>query len=79
MNLPGREKLQTLADAYPLGGIALTADVISEVVGLPEEEPDRFVVMPRQALRSLVDGLGEVEQEARGRRNAGGTQEESRR
>ena len=61
VNLPGREKLQSLADAYPLGGVALTADVISEVVGLQEGEPDRFVVMPRQALRSLVDGLGEIE------------------
>ena len=61
VNLPGREQLQSLADAYPLGGVALTADVISEVVGLPEGEPERFVVMPRQALRSLVDGLGEVE------------------
>ena len=61
VNLPGREKLQSLADAYPLGGVALTADVISEVVGLPEGQPDRFVVISRQALRNLVDGLGEVE------------------
>ena len=61
VNLPGRTTLQSLADAYPLGGVALTADVITEVVGLPEGEPDRFVVLPRQALRSLVDGLGEVE------------------
>ena len=61
VNLPGREKLQSLADAYPLGGLALTADVISEVVGLPEGQPDRFVVISRQALRNLVDGLGEVE------------------
>ncbi|WP_114992467.1 LCP family protein [Synechococcus sp. UW179A] len=61
VNLPGRKTLQSLADAYPVGGVALTADVIAEVVGLREGEPDRFVVMPRQALRSLVDGLGEVE------------------
>ena len=61
VNLPGREKLQSLADAYPIGGVALTADVISEVVGLPEGQPDRFVVISRQALRNLVDGLGEVE------------------
>ena len=61
VNLPGRKTLQSLADAYPLGGVALTADVIAEVVGLKEGEPERFVVMPRQALRSLVDGLGEVE------------------
>ena len=61
VNLPGRERLQSLADAYRAGGVALTADVVAEVVGLQEGEPDRFVVLPRQALRSLVDGLGEVE------------------
>jgi LCP family protein required for cell wall assembly len=61
VNLPGRTSLQALSDAYRLGGVALTADVIAEVVGLPDGEPDRYVVMPRQALRSLVDGLGEVE------------------
>ena len=61
VNLPGRKSVQSLADAYPLGGVALTADVVTEVVGLKEGEPERFVVMPRQALRSLVDGLGEVE------------------
>lgn len=61
VNLPGRERLQSLADAYRVGGVALTADVIAEVVGLPEGKPDRFVVMPRQSLRNLVDGLGEVE------------------
>ena len=61
VNLPGSETLQSLADAYQQGGVALTADVIAEVVGLEEGEPERFVVMTRQALRSLVDGLGEVE------------------
>ncbi len=61
VNLPGRTSLQALSDAYRLGGVALTADVIAEVAGLPDGEPDRYVVMPRQALRSLVDGLGEVE------------------
>ena len=61
VNLPGRERLQSLADAYRVGGVALTADVVAEVLGLQEGEPDRFVVLPRQALRSLVDGLGEVE------------------
>ena len=34
VNLPGSETLQSLADAYQQGGVALTADVIAEVVGL---------------------------------------------
>ena len=61
VQLPGREEVQPLARAYREGGVALTADVIAEVVGLPSGEPDRYLVMPRQALRALVDGLGEVE------------------
>ena len=41
--------------------MALTADVVADVVGLPEGEPSRFVVMPRKALRHLVNGLGDVD------------------
>ena len=61
VQLPGREGLQPLARAYREGGVALTADVIAEILGLPAGKPDRYLVMPRQALRTLVDGLGEVE------------------
>lgn len=61
VQLPGLEGLHPLARAYREGGVALTADVVAEVVGLPSGEPDRYVVMPRQALRALVDSLGEVE------------------
>lgn len=61
VQLPGREGLQSLASAYRVGGVALTADVIAEMIGLPAGQLDRYLVMPRQALRALVDGLGEVE------------------
>ena len=61
VNLPGQDELQSLSASYRQGGVSLTADVISEVVGLNQGEPDRYVVMPRQALRTLVDGLGGVD------------------
>ena len=61
VNLPGQNELQPLSSAYRQGGVSLTADVIAEVVGLDEGEPDRYLVMPREALRTLVDGLGEVD------------------
>ncbi|WP_415410819.1 LCP family protein [Synechococcus sp. A10-1-5-9] len=61
VQLPGLEGLQSLASAYRVGGVALTADVIAEMIGLPAGQLDRYLVMPRQALRALVDGLGEVE------------------
>ena len=53
--------MQPLASSYRQGGVALTADVVADVVGLPEGEPSRFVVMPRKALRHLVNGLGDVD------------------
>ena len=61
VQLPGREGLHPLARAYREGGVALTADVIAEILELPTGKPDRYLVMPRQALRTFVDGLGEVE------------------
>jgi len=61
VNLPGSTTMQPLASSYRRGGIALTSDLISRVVGLPDGEPSRYVVMPRRALRALVDGLGDVE------------------
>ena len=61
VNLPGIQTMQPLASSYRQGGVALTADVVADVVGLPEGEPSRFVVMPRKALRHLVNGLGDVD------------------
>ena len=61
VNWPGSKTMQPLASSYRQGGVALTSDVVSEVVGLPDGEPSRYVVMPRQALRALVDGLGDVD------------------
>ena len=61
VNLPGNPTMHPLAKSYRQGGVALTADVVADVVGLEEGEPSRYVVMPRQALRSLVSGLGDVD------------------
>lgn len=61
VNLPGSDTMQPMASSYRRGGVALTSDVVSKVVGLPDGEPSRYVVMPRRALRALVDGLGDVD------------------
>ncbi|MEB3158850.1 MAG: LCP family protein [Synechococcus sp.] len=61
VNLPGGSTMQSLSSSYRQGGVALMADVVAEVVGLPTGEPSRFVVMPRGALRSLVKGLGDLD------------------
>jgi len=61
VHLPGRKAMQPLGASYRLGGVALTTDVVRELVGLPADEPERYVVVPRRALRDLVDGLGQVE------------------
>ena len=61
VQLPGLEKIQPLSATYRYGGVALTSDVISELLGLASSEPHRYVVLPRRALRLIVDSLGEVE------------------
>jgi len=61
VHLPGQPGMVPLGNSYRVGGVALTADVIRDIIGLPAEEPERFVVLPRKALRTLIDGLGQVE------------------
>jgi LCP family protein required for cell wall assembly len=59
--LPGESEPQRLGALYRKGGVALVADAVKEVVGLPSPGPDRYLVMPRGALRQLVSDLGGLE------------------
>ncbi len=61
VQLPGEENPGRLAQLWRRGGVGLLSDAIRDIVGLQEGDPKRYVLMPRAALRRLVDGLGEVE------------------
>jgi LCP family protein required for cell wall assembly len=61
VQLPGEKKEVALGSLYRRGGPALVAGAAAELVGLPPGQPDRYLVLPRGALRELVDGLGRVE------------------
>ena len=61
IQLPGDQDPGSLAQLWRRGGVGLVSDAISDIVGLEEGDPQRYVVMPRAALRRLVDGLGDVE------------------
>ncbi len=61
VQLPGIEKMQALSKTWQHGGIALTSDVIGELIDLPTNKPDRYLVLPRQGLRRFVEGLGDIE------------------
>ena len=61
VNLPGSKTIQPLAASYRKGGVGLTADVINEIVDLPEGVPQRYLVISRKGLRTLVDGIGQLE------------------
>ena len=61
VQLPGQENPGSLAQLWRWGGVSLVSDAIRDIVGLEEDAPNRYVVMPRGGLRRLVDGLGEVE------------------
>ncbi|MCP9890485.1 LCP family protein [Cyanobium sp. Aljojuca 7D2] len=60
VQLPGQKRPQSLGSLYRLGGAALTADAVRSLVGLDSGEPDRYLVLGRASLRSLVDGLGSI-------------------
>ena len=61
VRLPGDTRPVRLGSLYRRGGTALVASASAELLGLPEGEPERYVVMPRTALRELVDGMGHLE------------------
>ncbi|WP_216902707.1 LCP family protein [Synechococcus sp. CCY 9618] len=61
VSLPGEKGPKRLGEVYRLGGVALTADAVRELVGLESPKPDRYLVLPRGAFRDLVNGLGGLE------------------
>ncbi|WP_255004433.1 LCP family protein, partial [Cyanobium sp. HWJ4-Hawea] len=60
VQLPGQKGPLPLGKLYRLGGAALSADAVRELVGLGPQEPERYLVISRAGLRNLVDGLGGV-------------------
>ena len=61
VQLPGNDQPMSLASLWQRGGVALLNDAIQEILGQMQQAPQRYVVMPRMALRTLVDGLGDVD------------------
>jgi LCP family protein required for cell wall assembly len=61
LSLPGRSGPVALGELYRLGGVTLTTDVVRELLDLKDGAPERFIVVPRRALRALVDEVGGVE------------------
>ena len=61
VQLPGDAQPVALGSLYKRGGPALVAGATAQLVGLPNRQLDRYVVLPRSALRQLIDGLGRVE------------------
>jgi LCP family protein required for cell wall assembly len=61
VKIPGENNPVELGSLYRRGGVALTAEVVRELVGLEPPRPDRYLVLPRSALRSIVDKVGGLE------------------
>jgi LCP family protein required for cell wall assembly len=61
LNLPGRPRPVALGTLYRQGGVTLTRDILRDLLDMKDGAPQRFIVVPRQALRELVDALGGLE------------------
>ena len=61
VQLPGSQEPMALGGVWQKGGVALTVDALREIIDLPDGVPQRYVVMPRNGLRTVVNALGEVE------------------
>ena len=61
VQLPGSDSPTSLSSLWQSGGLALLNDAIQDILGSTQQASQRYVVMPRRALRTLVDGLGDVD------------------
>jgi LCP family protein required for cell wall assembly len=61
LSLPGRPGPVALGTLFREGGVTLTREALRELLNLKDGAPERFIVVPRQALRTLVDALGGLE------------------
>ena len=61
VTIPGEAQPVALGSVYQRGGVALTGDVVRELVGLEPPRPDRYLVLSRSALRTIVDTAGGLE------------------
>mgnify|MGYP006872151483 CR=1 FL=1 len=61
VQLPGSDSPTSLSSLWQSGGVALLNDAIQDILGSTQQVPQRYVVMPRMALRTLVAGLGAVD------------------
>ena len=59
--LPGETEPRPLGQLYEMGGVALLSDTVAELIGLDRPGPDRYMVLPRGALRAVVGELGGLE------------------
>lgn len=61
VQLPGNGPPTSLSSLWQSGGVALLSDAIQDVLGSTQQSPQRYVVMPRMALRTVVNGLGDLD------------------
>ncbi|MEI7666964.1 MAG: LCP family protein [Synechococcaceae cyanobacterium ELA263] len=61
VTIPGSSQPLALGDLYSRGGVALIAGAVRELTGLELPRPDRYLVLPRGALRDLINGIGGLE------------------
>jgi LCP family protein required for cell wall assembly len=60
--LPGQNQLMSLQELYQLGGVALTSDVVSQLLGGAGDplRPDRYALIPMGSLREAIDAAGGI-------------------
>ena len=60
--LPGQNQLVPLQKLYQLGGVALTSDVVSQLLGGSGEplRPDRYALIPMNSLSTAIDAAGGI-------------------
>ncbi len=60
IQIPGNQSIVKISSLLGTGGPAMVLDVITEILGLYESPPERYILIPRSSIRNIVDELGEL-------------------
>ena len=52
--LPGDRRVKTISEVFKEGGTALGSDVISKLLSLPKEQPQRYLIIQPSTIDNVI-------------------------
>ena len=59
--LPGSQTPHTLSKVYEKGGIAMQQDIVSKLLRIPKEEPQRYLILNTNNILKIINNIGGIQ------------------